>query len=395
MKTKLFMLICFMLSVTTIAAQECFTPTYNRGKELYSNGQYKKALAVFKAAVNCPDKPSANDLASWIKKTEQKIEVSARQPNENKVYKESEVDKLPQFPGGQHVQNAFIKGEMQYPEIAKTNGQEGTVIVKVTIDKTGKLDNPKISDPRYPILANEALRIVKRMPDWTPAEKNRKKVAVEYEIPIEFRLEKEDKTAISEITPEGNAQIKGVSKQDASSVAAVHKTNNEKKKTVVKPTSRDELSFITSKEFKRHQFSLDLGVGMLTVSDDYGDWEAFSAVITAQYQYNLSKIVGLNLSAKILSDFSETSAYGIFAGIQLTTPNIGKKMSLYIAPKIGYVDYEDWGQSGLTYEIGAGVNLSKRLYVGYSYMNTSVDANNDNMYLSGFSNHSIFLGVHF
>lgn len=396
MKTKLFMLICLMLSVTTMVAQECFTPTYNRGKELYSNGDYKRALTAFRAAVNCPDKPATNDLASWIKKTEQKIEVPVRQSDENRVYKQSEVDKLPLFPGGENVLNAFIKGEMQYPEVAKANRQEGSVVVKVTIDKTGKLANFKISETRYPILASEALRIVKQMPDWKPAEKRGKKVVVEYAIPIEFKLEKEKEVAVSEINPEGNGQTEEMPEQDIPVVASVHKTNNGKKETVVKSTAKDEFSFTPLKEFKRHQLSLDLGIGMLATSDDYGSWNSFSAAITAQYQYNLSKIVGLNLSAKILSDFSETSAYGAFAGIQLTTPNIGKKVSLYVLPKIGFVAYEDWGESGLTYEIGVGVNLSKRLYVGYSYMNTSVDANyGDYMYLFGFSNHSFLFGVRF
>lgn len=395
MKTKLFMMICLMLFVTTITAQECFTPTYNRGKELYSNGQYKKALAAFKAAVNCPDRPATNDLASWIKKTEQKIEVLTRQPDENKVYKQSEVDRIPLFPGGENVLNAFIKGKMQYPEIAKTNGQEGTVIVKVIIDKAGKHGNPKIAEARYPILANEALRIVKQMPDWTPAEKNRKKVAVEYTIPIEFKLEKEEKIAISEIVPQGNAQIKETPKPNTYADAAVSTTNN-KRDTTTRSTLPKERSFNISGKPKKHQFSLDLGVGMLETSDDYGSWNQFSAVITAQYQYNLSKIVGVNLSAKFLSDFAETSAYGAFVGVRFTVPIISKKStSWYITPKIGFVSYEDWGESGLTYEIETGVNLSKRLYVGISYMNTPIDGDYENLYLSGFSNISIHVGVRF
>ena len=57
------------------------------------------------------------------------------------------------------------------------------------VNKTGKLENIRIIKSSKDILLDkEAMRVVKKMPDWAPGTYNGKKVKVPFAIPINFKL---------------------------------------------------------------------------------------------------------------------------------------------------------------------------------------------------------------
>ena len=57
------------------------------------------------------------------------------------------------------------------------------------IDSQGKVTNSKVIRSVHPDLDQEALRVIQKMPDWTPGQKDGKAVAVEYTLPIIFKLQ--------------------------------------------------------------------------------------------------------------------------------------------------------------------------------------------------------------
>jgi len=63
------------------------------------------------------------------------------------------------------------------------------VIVRFTVNENGDIITPVILRSVDPDLDAEALRIVSSMPKWTPGEKDGKKVAVYFTLPIEFKLD--------------------------------------------------------------------------------------------------------------------------------------------------------------------------------------------------------------
>ncbi len=72
-------IICLLLCVRVMIAQDCYTAGRNRGIAIYNQGKndqgkYKEALDCFTITLNnCPDVPANNDLQSWIKKCKDKL----------------------------------------------------------------------------------------------------------------------------------------------------------------------------------------------------------------------------------------------------------------------------------------------------------------------------------
>ncbi|PRY84319.1 energy transducer TonB [Mongoliibacter ruber] len=95
---------------------------------------------------------------------------------------------LPAYVGGQDAMAKFINTEIEYPKLPFKLGVEGTVLVNFRISKTGKILNPYISEGVHPHLDEEALRLVKNMPDWIPAKQNGEPREVAYQLPIRFSL---------------------------------------------------------------------------------------------------------------------------------------------------------------------------------------------------------------
>lgn len=87
----------------------------------------------------------------------------------------------------------FMMDNVKYPEAAKDKGLEGRVAVQFIVDETGKVVDVKVvSKDHDPLFEQAALAAMKKMPDWTPGEKDGKKVRCMYTIPFVFKLPAED-----------------------------------------------------------------------------------------------------------------------------------------------------------------------------------------------------------
>ena len=99
------------------------------------------------------------------------------------------VEEMPKFPGGTAGLMQYLAKSIKYPTISQKNKEQGRVIVKMVIDKTGGLSNIKIVHSVSPSLDAEAIRVVSNMPKWEPGQQRGQAVAVEYTLPIVFRLQ--------------------------------------------------------------------------------------------------------------------------------------------------------------------------------------------------------------
>ncbi len=79
-----------------------------------------------------------------------------------------------------------------YPEDAIKKGLEGEVIVKVTIDTTGKVEKAEVVKSTNKIFNEPAIKAAMKF-KFTPAMIGKKKVKVSMNIPFEFKLNKKDK----------------------------------------------------------------------------------------------------------------------------------------------------------------------------------------------------------
>ena len=96
------------------------------------------------------------------------------------------VEQMPQFPGGQKAMFKFIQSNIKYPDVAKKNNIHGKVYVNFYVDMNGSIITPKIVKGIGGGCDEEALRVVKMMPVWTPGKQNGHTVNVFYNIPVLF-----------------------------------------------------------------------------------------------------------------------------------------------------------------------------------------------------------------
>ena len=94
----------------------------------------------------------------------------------------------PQFPGGDAALISFLNENIKYPPKAAQDRVEGKVIVQFLVKKTGKIDDVKVLRSVRKDLDDEAVRVVKMMPDFIPAKQNGEVADMPYTIPVSFKL---------------------------------------------------------------------------------------------------------------------------------------------------------------------------------------------------------------
>lgn len=97
------------------------------------------------------------------------------------------IDK-PVFPGGENALYAYVAQQVNYPALAVEKNIEGMVVVSFVVEKDGSLSNVKVVRSVHPLLDREALRVIGAMPRWTPGKQNGKEVRVQFNLPVDFRL---------------------------------------------------------------------------------------------------------------------------------------------------------------------------------------------------------------
>lgn len=102
------------------------------------------------------------------------------------------VEQMPYFGKNKKVSTKammdFLTKNMKYPEEAMKKNIQGSVFVQFTVKKDGSLTGIKIIRGVDPLLDNEAIRVTKQMPKWTPGRQNGKTVNVAFTMPVKFML---------------------------------------------------------------------------------------------------------------------------------------------------------------------------------------------------------------
>ena len=97
---------------------------------------------------------------------------------------------LPAYNGGQNALENYITNNIEYPQQAIDNSTEGTVSVQFLVDDKGNVSNvTTIGNKLGYGLEEEAIRVVSKMPQWTPGQVKGKNVKTWRTLPITYKLE--------------------------------------------------------------------------------------------------------------------------------------------------------------------------------------------------------------
>lgn len=98
------------------------------------------------------------------------------------------VEDMPKFPGGETELFKFLGKNMSYPPMAKDAGVQGVVYVNFVVMEDGSIANVKVLRGIGAGCDEEAIRVVKSMPKWSPGKQRGKAVRVNYNLPVRFVL---------------------------------------------------------------------------------------------------------------------------------------------------------------------------------------------------------------
>ncbi|MFT6167110.1 MAG: TonB family protein [Vicingaceae bacterium] len=101
---------------------------------------------------------------------------------------QTEVDKVAEFPGGQEALLTFINGHLIYPKTMKEQGLKGKVFLQFNVLPDGTLSNFEAIRSPHEDFTNAAIKAMKQMPKWIPAEKDGEKVKMQLTLPINFDM---------------------------------------------------------------------------------------------------------------------------------------------------------------------------------------------------------------
>ncbi|MBK6983891.1 MAG: energy transducer TonB [Bacteroidetes bacterium] len=129
---------------------------------------------------------SVDEKKETIEETKQ--EASIIEEPKHDIY--TVVEEMPEFKGGQSALAKYFQTNIQYPANAKESGISGKCFVRFTINPDGNIEEVKILKgvPGCKECDEEAVRLAKAMPQWSPGKQNGKAVYVYYNYPVNFQL---------------------------------------------------------------------------------------------------------------------------------------------------------------------------------------------------------------
>lgn len=109
---------------------------------------------------------------------------------ENEVEKDYVVaEENPQFPGGEDALMRFLAKEIRYPGKARDAQKEGEVVARFLVAKDGSIESIVIKKGFGFGSEDEAIRVLERMPRWSPGKMNGRPVRCWIQLPIRFVLD--------------------------------------------------------------------------------------------------------------------------------------------------------------------------------------------------------------
>jgi TonB family protein len=98
------------------------------------------------------------------------------------------VEKHPEFVGGEAAMRHYLGQNVVYPEPATRANVSGRVTLQFIVEKDGSIGTVKVLKGIGFGCDEEAVRVIKSMPNWNPGTQNGKPVRVYFTIPVIFSL---------------------------------------------------------------------------------------------------------------------------------------------------------------------------------------------------------------
>ncbi len=103
------------------------------------------------------------------------------------------VEVQPQYIGGEKALMKYLQDNLVYPNDARKRNIQGTVFISFVVEPDGSISSVKCLRGIGGGCDEEAMRVVKLMPNWKPGLQRGKPVRVQFNLPIRFILKNDAK----------------------------------------------------------------------------------------------------------------------------------------------------------------------------------------------------------
>jgi len=162
-------------------------------------GHVKEMVALDHAVLRIDGEPATPVNGNWLNDIDlnnvtitkdaegniTRVDLSSKADNDS-IYDVVEVNAG--FPGGDAACYEWMRQNIHYPAEAVAKKIQGRVLVQFVVEKDGRITQAKVMKSPDKLLSDEALRVVKLMPAWTPAKVGNRIVCSHFFLPIIFKL---------------------------------------------------------------------------------------------------------------------------------------------------------------------------------------------------------------
>ena len=130
------------------------------------------------------------DFAEFAEDVEIIQQVAVEEENIEDDQPFVKVEQMPSFMGGDLMTfRNWVQSKVRFPQIAQENNISGRVLLMFVIERDGSLTNIQVLQTPDSSLSDEAIRVLKSSPKWTPGKQRNQAVRVKYTLPIDFRIQ--------------------------------------------------------------------------------------------------------------------------------------------------------------------------------------------------------------
>lgn len=126
---------------------------------------------------------------------EEQLELPKNIHNNDKIVADQDTltivdypDVEAQFPGGSAEMMKYLIKNFKYPDCLMAEYPYGRIFIEFIVNTDGSIEQVKVLKRIAKELDDEAIRVVKNMPNWIPAEKEGEKVRSRRRLPITIHL---------------------------------------------------------------------------------------------------------------------------------------------------------------------------------------------------------------
>lgn len=187
MKKTSCLFLLFILQIHFVFAQETFCEPCSREAWLGDSA----AINKFIASCGVIDTVSYDSLRNPVMDKAAYQTITMKLKSGKVLFADSVffvAQQMPQFPGGETELFKYLSSSIHYPAEARKNEVSGTVYVRFIVERSGELSSLKILRGVGGGCDEEAIRVLKQSPKWSPGKYHGKPVRVQFNLPVKFAL---------------------------------------------------------------------------------------------------------------------------------------------------------------------------------------------------------------